>query len=141
MAGSDNEASRRITRLLDAQRLGPGRWQRYYTKGLDGDPIELFMGKDKSKQQSREEAFLKKAKKILDSKLKEGTSVYMVKHRKLISVDWKDLLQLTAPTEDGRPILKWKAGVLQEHQLDRPSIEEEIHAARAPRQRQEPWDG
>ena len=103
--------------------------------------MEIFMGRDKNKQQIREEVFLKKAKKIVESKLDQGVSVFVVKHKRLISADWKDLVQITAPMKEGSPIIKWKLSVLHQFRLDRSAVEDEIHSACAPRQKQEPWDG
>ena len=134
-------AARRITRLLDNQSLGPGRWARHFTKNLDGEDIEVFMGRDKNKQQIREEVYLKKAKKVLEPKLDKGVSLFVVKHKRLISADWKDLVQISAPSEEGRPIIRWKLSVLEQFSLDRVALDEEIQSVCAPRQKQEPWDG
>ena len=141
VAGSDNVSSRSIVRLMDAQKLGPGRWQKHHATSLEGNVIELFLGKDKSKKQVREEVFLKKARKIVESHVKSDSSVFAIKPRGVVSVQWQDLPQLSAPTEEGKPLLRWKAGLLVELELDKSQLEDEFFAVCAPRHRQEPWDG
>ena len=141
VAGSDNVAARAISRLIDAQRLGPGRWQRHKACDLQGNEIEVFLGRDKSKRQIREEILLKKARKVIETCVPKESSVFAVKHRGVVSVQWQDLLQLSAPCEDGPPGLRWKAGLLSDLGLVKSQVEKDIQEACAPKHRQEPWDG
>ena len=132
--GTAEAASRRVKRMLDAQKIGPSQWQRHHAKAPSGDQTEVYLGKDKNAKQTRIEIALKQAQKILKPLL-PNKSIFPIKEKGILSLEWKDFLLISANSEQDPISLQWKPSILREHGLDRNDLESKIIAATSSRQR------
>ena len=91
--------------------------------------------------QIREEVALKVARKAIASAIDPSLSVFSIKHKRVVAVEWKDVLQISAPSSDAPPVLKWKPSQVAALQLDKQQIIDEVNRRCAQRGSHEEWDG
>lgn len=97
LEGQPQTAARRAAQALDKMRLGNGPGARQ--DALGGGPTPLYVHEDKSQQQLRVEALLRRAEHIIRDLL-PGQQVRQLRREGVLAVGCRKLLRVVVPTHD-----------------------------------------
>jgi len=128
--GSSQFAARRVQHalsLLRPQRPGE-EWMRFYAPAISGSRSEVFVGTDKNPCQIKRELALKAAKRLFESRF-QGKRFFVDKLRGTVSVNWRQLVEITPQADSDAPQVRWAEANLALEQMSRAELEEPLAVA------------
>ena len=94
-AGPVDSAQRRVTKVLNAQRTGPGEWARHYCKGVGGSQVQMYLNADKNDWTVRMEMSWKALHRILQEEVPNQRFEFR-KAEGRVTASWKDLCVISS---------------------------------------------
>ena len=126
MQGDKGLASRRVGKCLGLLKGSDGIYRRFFCKTPDGEQVEIYISRDKSRKQVQTELVAKKLGKVLEPLLPAGR-LHVLKQEGLLTWKWKPLARVTCYAGKSYHV-HWNPAVLRLVSINREEVLESLEA-------------
>jgi hypothetical protein len=131
--GEPGLAARRAKKVQQSLRNADGSWSRITLTSPAGDPIEVFIGPDKTRATLTKERGTKAIGKLLREDYPD-TTFTTVKRENGVAIEWALLVHVTLATGSRQPTLVWNTALAVQKDIDTDAIDTKFASLFAPRE-------
>jgi hypothetical protein len=133
--GEPGLAARRAKKVQQSLRNADGSWSRITLTSPAGDPIEVFIGPDKTRATLTKERATKSIGKLL-REAHPDTTFTTVKRENGVAIEWALLVHVALAAGSRLPTLVWSTALAAHNNIDTTTIDTKFAALFAPRDAQ-----
>lgn len=120
MAGAPQTAARRARAALASLRTPGGTWRRMACLAPAGHEVQIYFGEDRSPQQQKVEATLRRAQRALGS-MHPFLEARQLRREGVLAIGWQRLMRIEAPTRDDLAVT-WNNALVASLAIDKAAI-------------------